>query len=71
MSLQENSANGTPKGARIIFGVFMVLVYVGMGIASLCGAFNSFLPLGIAIALGCLFIIYGLWRGFRLYKGWN
>lgn len=49
----------------------MVLVYVGMGIACLCGAFKVILPEGISVALGCLFVVYGLWRGFRLYKGMN
>lgn len=71
MSPERNDVNGTPKGARTVFGIFMVLVYVGMGIACLCGAFKVILPEGISLALGCLFVVYGLWRGFRLYKGMN
>lgn len=63
--------NGTPRSARIIFGIFMVLVYVGVGICCLCSVFKSFLSTGISIAMGCLFVVYGLWRGYRLYKGMN
>ncbi len=71
MSPQENNVNGTPRSARIIFGIFMVLVYVGVGICCLCSVFKSFLPTGISIAMGCMFVVYGLWRGYRLYKGMN
>ncbi len=71
MSPNSDNVNGTPRGARMVFGTFMVLVYIGMGICCLCNVFKSFLPHGISIALGCLFVIYGLWRGFRLIKGMN
>lgn len=71
MSPQENNVNGTPRGARMIFGIFMVLVYVGVGICCLSGVFRSFLSHGISVAMGCLFVVYGLWRGYRLYKGIN
>lgn len=51
-----------------MFGIFMVLVYVGVGICCLCSVFEVILPQGVAIALGCLFIVYGIWRGYRLYR---
>lgn len=71
MSSSANNVNGTPRGARIIFSIFMVLVYVGVGVCCFCGVFDSWMPQGIAIAMGCLFVVYGLWRGLRLYKGWR
>lgn len=68
MSLQENNCNGTPRGAYLMFGIFMVLVYIGVGICCLCSVFEVILPQGVATALGCLFIVYGIWRGYRLFR---
>lgn len=70
MSPQDN-VNGTPRSAGIIFGVFMVILYVGVGICALCGVFDSWMSKGISIALGCLFVVYGFWRAYRYYKGMN
>ena len=71
------SANNTPfksglgKG-RLIFGIFMVVIYVGVGILCLLNIDHGLLGFGnsgIMIALGILLIVYGIWRGYRLYKG--
>lgn len=55
---------------RIIFGIVMVLIYVAVGILFITNVFNIDNS-GISIAVGVILIIYGIWRGFRLYKGMN
>ena len=67
----EHSAQAdTPRLMRTIFGIFMVLVYVGMGVL----LFINFFGWGGSFAwvryvMGALFIIYGIWRGYRQAKG--
>ncbi len=59
-----------PKSIRFWFGIFMVFVYVGMGYLFIKDFFmidNQY----ITIPVGTILIIYGFWRGFRLYKGLN
>lgn len=63
----------TTRGARrsgIVFGIIMVLVYLAVGILFLCNFFNFGVE-WINITVGIILIVYGVWRGFRLYKGWN
>ncbi|MBO4966389.1 MAG: hypothetical protein J6C81_09080 [Muribaculaceae bacterium] len=55
---------------RIIFGIFMVLIYLAVGVLFITNVFNID-NTGISIAVGVILIIYGIWRGFRLYKGMN
>lgn len=55
---------------RIIFGIFMVLIYLAVGVLFIANVFNID-NTGITIAVGVILIIYGIWRGFRLYKGMN
>lgn len=73
MSTQVNNSNtGTPRGARMAFGIFMVIIYVTMGVLCICNVFNNILTVRwIAITLGIILVIYGLWRGFRLARGMN
>lgn len=72
MGTEPNNVNGTPRGARLIFGIFMIVVYLGMGILCLIGTFDVIITKKwMANSLGCLFALYGLWRGYRLYKGMN
>lgn len=63
--------NHLPKSARIIFGIFMILVYVGMGALFLLGFFKQILPETIGNIVGVILCVYGVWRGYRLYKGMN
>ncbi len=72
MSANNNSANPTPGKGRLIFGIFMVIIYVGIGILCICNVANDMLGFGnpgISLALGILLIVYGLWRAYRLKKG--
>ena len=70
MDTQEKSTK-TPQIMRNVFGIIMILIYVGMGVLLLCnffkgmdGAWNW-----LRWAGGILFIIYGLWRAYRQFKG--
>lgn len=56
-----------PKGFKLAFGIFMVLFYVAIGIVFLLNLFK--IEVGISIAVGCILIVYGIWRGYRLIKG--
>ncbi len=68
MSIMSNN-NHLPKGARLLFGIFMILVYVGMGSLFLMGYFETILPTTIGNIVGVILAIYGVWRGYRLFKG--
>lgn len=59
--------SATPKGFRLGFGIFMVLFYVAIGIVFIMNLFR--ITEGISIAVGCILIVYGIWRGYRLYRG--
>lgn len=56
------------RAGRLAFGVFMALFYVVVGILFLCNVF-SITNEAISYTLGGLLIVYGIWRGYRLYKG--
>lgn len=62
--------SNSPKGMRLAFGIFMIIVYVGMGVLFLTNVFDI-VNYGVSIAIGVLLCIYGIWRGYRLYKGMN
>lgn len=62
--------NGTPKGARLIFGIFMILVYLCVGLLFIFQVFTD-IDTAISCIIGGLLIAYGIWRGYRLYRGWN
>lgn len=55
---------------RNIFGIIMILIYIGMGVLFYINFFGFsqswewFRWVG-----GSLFIIYGIWRGYRQFKG--
>lgn len=71
MGNDENKAGGA-KLFRIIFGIFMIIVYVGMGVLMLCNFFGfSGSWEWLRWVGGVLLIIYGLWRGYRQYAGMN
>lgn len=60
----------TPQIMRNVFGIFMILVYIGMGIL----LFMNFFQFDASFAWvryvgGVLFILYGFWRGYRQFKG--
>ncbi len=61
----------TPQIMRNVFGIFMVLIYVGMGILLFINFFqwNDARFDWVRYVGGTLFVLYGLWRGYRQVKG--
>lgn len=69
MSRDQNSGN-MPKGGRLVFGIFMVIVYVAVGMLFIFDMFNID-NTAISATVGGILCAYGVWRGIRLYKGWE
>lgn len=55
---------------RLWFGIFMVLIYIGVGLLFFFDVF-SIDSHAISYTVGALLILYGIFRGYRLYKGSN
>lgn len=70
--MEGNNGNrpGPVKGSNIVFGIIMIIVYIGMGILLCLNMFN-FDNATISIIIGVILCVYGVWRAIRLFKGWN
>ena len=70
--MKGNNDNGSqmPKGARLAFGVLMIFIYLGVGLLFIFQVI-PIIDTAIGYILGGLFIVYGVWRAIRLFKGWN
>jgi cytoskeletal protein RodZ len=56
--------------ARLIFAIIMVIIYVGVGILLLINFFGWAEDYNILrYVIGPVLIIYGIFRGYRLYAG--
>lgn len=67
MKTSGNDGNGMPNGARFIFGIFMILFYIAVGLLCIFDVFN----IGngtISAVVGGILCAYGVWRGIRLFK---
>lgn len=54
----------------VIFGIIMIVIYVGMGILMFTSFFAGLITIEwIRILLGVMFILYGIWRAYRQIKG--
>ncbi|MBD5228496.1 MAG: hypothetical protein HDS69_00385 [Bacteroidales bacterium] len=61
-----------PLSLRIVFGIFMVLVFGFVGLMLLFNWFNVIYDPSwnwLRWVGGPIFILYGIFRGYRLYKG--
>lgn len=70
MKGNENNVPESPKGARLAFGILMVLVYIGVGFLFFFNVF-SIDSAALSYVIGGLLCAYGVWRAIRLYKGWG
>ena len=70
MNGRDNENRKTPKGAALAFGILMILVYLGMGLLFILNVFDVINPV-VSYIIGGLLILYGIFRGYRLYKGIN
>ena len=70
MSTRQNPS-GTPATMRNIFGIIMIIIYVGVGVLFFCGYFDILFPSWkwIRWVGGSLFTVYGIWREYRKLKG--
>ena len=68
--MENDNMNNLPKGGRLIFGIFMILVYVGVGLLFIFDVFNID-NIAISASVGGVLCAYGVWRGYRLWKGSN
>lgn len=59
-----------PKGARLAFGIIMIVVYIGVGLLFIFNIFNV-ISATVGYIIGGILIAYGIFRGYRLYKGYN
>lgn len=60
-----------PSAMRMVFGLIMIVVYVGMGILLLINFFDwqGDLLKWLRIVGGIILIAYGIWRAYRQFKG--
>lgn len=70
MATTGNNGNGAPKGARYVFGVFMILFYIAVGLLFIFNVF-SIDNTAISATVGGILCAYGVWRGIRLFIGSN
>ena len=58
------------KMVRTVFGIIMILIYVGMGVLLLINFFGWQSDWACTrYIVGIVLIIYGFWRAYRQYKG--
>lgn len=68
--MENDNMNNLPKGGRLIFGIFMILVYLGVGLLFIFDVFNID-NVAISASVGGVLCAYGVWRGYRLWRGSN
>ena len=68
--MENDNMNNLPKGGRMIFGIFMILVYVAVGLLFIFDVFNID-NVAISASVGGVLCAYGVWRGYRLWRGSN
>ena len=71
MASEEKNRHGVPSVMRLVFGIIMIIIYVGMGVLLLINFFGwqGQLLTVLRYAGGCIFIIYGIWRAIRQFWG--
>ncbi len=66
----DGGVNKANKIMRAIFGIIMIIVYVGMGVLLLINFFNWGGDWAwTRYVVGVVLVIYGIWRAYRQVKG--
>lgn len=68
----DNTRHKPGSVMRSIFGIFMIIIYIGMGILCITNFFGYPATDGWTIGrwvVGVVLIIYGIWRGYRQFAG--
>ncbi|MBD5365783.1 MAG: hypothetical protein K2M68_04825 [Muribaculaceae bacterium] len=73
METDDKRRSVIPRGALLAMGIFMVLVYLGMGVLFFINLFGwaSYAQPWPTLnyICGALLVLYGIYRGYRLVKG--
>lgn len=71
MAKDDNSKSMVPSVMRAVFGIIMVIVYVGMGVLFLINFFGwgDGIYYWLRMVGGIVFIVYGIWRAYRQFRG--
>lgn len=68
----EERHHSSPKGLRLWYSIFMVLIYLGMGVLIAMDKVDVFgTNSTVKYIVGCVLVVYGIYRGYRLMKGSN
>lgn len=64
-------SSGTPQAMRNLFGIIMILVYIGVGVLFFVGYFPWFSGSWewCRWVVGGLLVAYGIWRAYRQFTG--
>ncbi|MCI9606596.1 MAG: hypothetical protein HFJ94_00300 [Muribaculaceae bacterium] len=67
----DNRQTGTPQKMRNLFGIIMIIVYIGVGVLFLTGFFAPIYGSWewLRWVAGGVLIAYGIWRGYRQFTG--
>ena len=65
-NINDNYIDRSPKGMRLVFGIFMIAIYLGMGALVLIDFFQ-FEWQWMRYVMATVFIVYGIWRAVRLF----
>ncbi|MCM1110535.1 MAG: hypothetical protein NC336_04955 [Clostridium sp.] len=65
------NGSGAPQSMRTLFGIIMIIVYIGVGVLFFIGFFD---PLfgewpWVKWVCGSILVVYGIWRGYRQFAG--
>lgn len=67
---QQAASGGANSVMRTIFGIIMIIVYVGMGILLLINFFDWGGDWAwTRYVVGSVLVVYGFWRAYRQIKG--
>ncbi|MDE6628420.1 MAG: hypothetical protein K2K36_03520 [Muribaculaceae bacterium] len=71
MARDDDRGDMIPSKMRMVFGIIMIVVYVGMGILLLINYFQWNTPTltWLRYIGGVMFVLYGIWRAYRQFKG--
>jgi len=59
---------GTPHTMRVVFGIFMIIFYVAIGVLILAGVLNFYGDWEwLRWVAGIILVAYGIWRGYMQF----
>lgn len=66
---ERGQAGNYKRGFKLTWGIMMVIIYISVAyLLVFTPLFRGNIPAGIRIAFGVIFTVYGILRGYRLWK---